>query len=198
MSSFSSPNPVNHNKIRDNTIALFSKKLTKLNDIQIRDLEIGIFNFTLDYATNRNIPLTWSSNILKDIYIAKARSVYSNLNPDCYIGNENLISLIYTGDDDIPLSKKKTSSYKTILPHDIAFMTHEEMYPDRWRVINEITEKKMKEAFEVKAVAMIDTIYCKKCKSNKISYYDYQIRSSDESASTFFTCLNCNFKWKQG
>ena len=39
------------------------------------------------------------------------------------------------------------------------------------------------------------TVKCFKCKSDKIYYDTKQTRSSDEGATFFYTCLNCNAKW---
>ena len=40
---------VNSNKIRDDYKSLIQKKL-KLSQIELDDLEIGVFNYSLDYA----------------------------------------------------------------------------------------------------------------------------------------------------
>lgn len=37
---------------------------------------------------------------------------------------------------------------------------------------------------------------CKKCKSNKFNIEQRQIRSGDEPATTFVTCLECGFTYK--
>ena len=34
-------------------------------------------------------------------------------------------------------------------------------------------------------------------RKNECTYYQLQVRSADEPMTTFITCLNCNFKWKQ-
>ena len=38
---------------------------------------------------------------------------------------------------------------------------------------------------------------CGKCKCNKTTYYQAQIRRADEPMTTFITCLECNHQWKQ-
>jgi transcription elongation factor S-II len=38
---------------------------------------------------------------------------------------------------------------------------------------------------------------CGKCKGNKTTYYQAQIRRADEPMTTFITCLDCNHSWKQ-
>jgi len=40
-----------------------------------------------------------------------------------------------------------------------------------------------------------DAFKCYKCKQRKCSYYQIQIRSSDEPMTTKVTCLNCGNRW---
>jgi len=37
---------------------------------------------------------------------------------------------------------------------------------------------------------------CRKCGSRQTTYYSVQIRSQDEPATNFITCLNCENRWK--
>jgi DNA-directed RNA polymerase subunit M/transcription elongation factor TFIIS len=37
---------------------------------------------------------------------------------------------------------------------------------------------------------------CRKCGSRRTTYYSVQIRSQDEPATNFITCLNCDNRWK--
>lgn len=37
---------------------------------------------------------------------------------------------------------------------------------------------------------------CRKCKSDKTTYYQLQTRSADEPMTTFVTCTNCDLRWK--
>ena len=55
----------------------------------------------------------------------------------------------------------------------------------------------IKGAYEIKQIAMTDSIKCGKCKQNKITYYELQTRSCDEPATQYYTCLICDHKWKQ-
>ena len=38
---------------------------------------------------------------------------------------------------------------------------------------------------------------CHKCKSQKTTFIQKQIRRSDEPATTFYRCLDCGFSWKE-
>ena len=37
---------------------------------------------------------------------------------------------------------------------------------------------------------------CPKCKGNNVNCITKQVRSADEGATDFFTCLDCGNKWK--
>jgi transcription elongation factor S-II len=91
------------------------------------------------------------------------------------------------------LQQIKDSSIK---PHIVAFMTHQEMKPDKWSSLIEAKSKRDKNKFETNLEAATDTFTCKKCKSNKCSYYALQTRSADEPMTIFVTCLDCGCRWK--
>jgi|UniRef100_A0A6C0CET9 DNA-directed RNA polymerase subunit M/transcription elongation factor TFIIS len=152
-----------------------------LDPVEAADLEIGIFNSTIDYANSLKISLSWASDLFTDSYLNIARSVYSNLNKDTYIQNKELIERF----------KKKE-----FLPHKLPYMNCEEIFPERWETIIEKQKLKFKAAYEIKQVSMTDAIKCGKCKNNKISYYELQTRSGDESMTIFYNCIICGHKWK--
>lgn len=152
-----------------------------LTEEEASDLEKGIFNSTIDYANSVKLQLSWISSIFMETYINNARSVYTNLKEDSYVNNKNLI---------------KRLKNKDFHPHDLAYMSMQEIYPERWKEIIDKQKLKLKAAYEVKQVSMTDAIKCGKCKNNKISYYELQIRSGDENMTQFFSCLSCGNKWK--
>ena len=48
----------------------------------------------------------------------------------------------------------------------------------------------------LKGKAKIKSFYsCPKCRTKETTYYEMQIRSSDEPATKFLTCQICDFKW---
>ena len=171
-----------HNKhvVRDKFKELLEQKLP-LSNVEIKDLEIGIFNSSLDYANSLRIQLSWNCPLFMETYINNARSIYSNLNPNCYVANIHLIERL----------KEKNFS-----PHELAYMSNEELFPERWNDIIDKNKLRLKAAYEVKQVSMTDAIKCGKCKDNKISYYELQIRSGDENMTQFFSCISCGHKWK--
>jgi hypothetical protein len=106
--------------LRDATVGAI--ETLGLAHIQAKDLEIGIFNATLDYAKNNRIPLSWISEVFQEVYLAKARSVFANLNPSSYIGNTRLHKRLEEGE---------------FLPHDIPFITVQSLFPEAWTTLIE-------------------------------------------------------------
>ena len=95
--------------------------------------------------------------------------------------NEHLKTLLHNGE---------------IEPKQLAFMTHQEFKPERWR---ELIEKKMKRdasKYNDNIQASTDMYTCRKCKSNRCTYYEMQTRSADEPAPIFVTCLDCGKHWR--
>jgi len=145
------------------------------NDKNTSNLEKGIFNFTLKEASNRKVVKKWDNVYFVQIYVDRLRSIFINLK------NKDLLSQINDG---------------SIKPHIVAFMTHQEMRPDKWETLIQAKIKRDKYKFETNVEAATDTFTCRKCRSNKCTYYQMQIRSSDEPMTTFVTCIDCGCRWK--
>lgn len=39
-------------------------------------------------------------------------------------------------------------------------------------------------------------VKCKRCKHENVNLQTKQVRSADEGATDFYTCLDCGYKWK--
>ena len=39
-------------------------------------------------------------------------------------------------------------------------------------------------------------VTCGKCKQNRVTYFEKQVRSADESMTCFYHCTNCDHRWK--
>jgi transcription elongation factor S-II len=140
------------------------------------NLEKGIFNYSLKECQNHKIIKKWDNPKFVTIYINKLRSIFFNLQK-----NKEIITQV---------------KEKTLQPHLIAFMTHQELNPKRWELLIDKKIKRDKNLFELNIEAATDTFTCKKCKSNKCTYYQLQTRAADEPMTVFVTCIDCGKKWK--
>ena len=167
-------------KIRNNATQLLEGIIE--DTFITRNLEKGIFNASIRIANSRGVECSWENEIFKTIYLNKLKRIYTNLDPESYVKNTNLL---------------KRLKNKDMLPHEIAFFENKDLFPERW---NKIIDEK---AARDKSIAEIDmgaatTIYtCSKCKNNKTVYYEMQTRGADEAMSVFITCLCCGKKWKK-
>ena len=175
-------NENNKHKIRDDYVNLLINNL-KIPELEAKDLEIGVFNSSIDYANNYDIQLSWNCQLFMETYINISRSIYSNISKTSYVKNENLY--------DRMIVKKE------FLPHMLPYMQYHNIFPERWKDIIEKNQRRFKAAYEIKLVAMSDMITCMRCKSKKVSYYELQTRSGDEASTLFMNCLICGKKWKQ-
>jgi DNA-directed RNA polymerase subunit M/transcription elongation factor TFIIS len=171
------------NSSRDKTINIISSiDGIKLNKTEIKDLEIGIFNWTIDFCTKNNIINNWNNIKFKRTYINKSVSVISNLDPQQYLNNNYLLNIV---------------QQKKIKPHEVPYLKTENIFPEKWSNIKNLLQKKEEGVKSNKNVSKTDQFKCGKCKKRECSYYELQIRSADESATLFITCLNCGSKWRQ-
>ena len=152
------------------------KKLCEIldNEKNSSNLEKGIFNYTLKEADQRKVIKKWDNKQFVQIYLSHLRSIIKNL-------NKEIIDNINNG------------VYK---PHQVAFMTHQELNPEKWTEMIIAKSKRDKNKFEVNIAAATDTFTCRKCKQNQCTYYQMQTRSADEPVTTFCQCILCGNRWK--
>ena len=144
------------------------------NEKNSSNLEKGIFNYTLKEAEQRKIVKKWDNKYFVQIYIDRLRTVYTNL-------NDTIIEQITAG---------------AIKPHIVAFMTHQELNPDKWAALIDAKSKRDANKFETNIAAATDTFTCRKCKGNQCTYYQMQTRSADEPMTVYISCCNCGNRWK--
>ena len=152
----------------------------KLNNVIKRkklslNLEKGIFNYSLEHADKLNVVKKWDNSYFVKIYLDRVRTIYINLKDDAV---KNMIQ------------------NKLVQAHKLAYMTHQQMRPDKWDAL--IQDKKIRDdnKYEPKVEASTDNFKCWKCKSKKCTYYQLQTRSADEPMTTFVNCLDCGNRWK--
>lgn len=173
-------NSNNKHQVRNKLVCMLQDEL-RLSEIEAKDLEIGIFNASIDYANSLKIPTSWSCDLFAETYLNIAMSIYANLDKNSYVKNEKLMDRFKD---------------REFLPHKLPYMSCEEIFPEIWKDILEKLERKIKGAYEIKQVSMTDQIKCGKCKNNKVTYYELQTRSGDEAITQYFNCICCGHKWK--
>ena len=168
-----------NNKYRTKTV---EKINSYVNNIQkSRNIEKGIYNALIEDCKENNIPRQWNNSIFINLYFSKIRSICVNLNKDSYIKNNYLIEQINNNKIDAG---------------NIAKLSVYDVYPDNWRVMIDAKIKRDKIKYELKPEAMTDQYKCRRCGSRKCSYYEMQTRSADEPMTQFFTCIDCQNRWK--
>ncbi len=139
------------------------------------NLEKGIYNRTLEIADEKYIVKKWENEYFTQLYIDKLRTIYINLK------NPSVLEWITT---------------KKIKPHELAFLTHQEILPDKWKQLIDDLKIQNQNKYTPKIEASTDNFTCYKCKSKECSYYQLQTRSADEPMTTFVTCIKCGNRWK--
>jgi len=141
------------------------------------NLERGIYNFTLRESDTKNIVKKWDNGYFVQIYADRLRTVCINM------ANSHVIELLTS---------------KQIKAHELAFMSHQEMNPNKWTALIKAKQLRDKHKYETKVEASTDNFTCpnSKCRSTKCTYYQLQTRSADEPMTTFVTCIDCGKRWK--
>lgn len=139
------------------------------------NLEKGVFNYAIKEANSKKIIKKWENPYFVQLYLDRLRSLFLNLK------NEELLTQLKN---------------KEITPQTLAFMTHQEMNPEHWRVLIDKKIKRDANKYTTNIKASTDMFTCKKCKSKRCTYYELQTRSADEPATIFVTCLDCGKNWK--
>jgi DNA-directed RNA polymerase subunit M/transcription elongation factor TFIIS len=143
------------------------------------DLERGIFNAAVAFATAKGIVRNWQNPRFAEAYVSAYRYVRGNLDPSCYVGNTRLFARLVEGE---------------FAPHEVPSMRPEHAFPEVWKDV--LDRKVLKDSYRDKPESMTDQYKCKKCKKNKTAYTELQTRSADEPMSVFISCLTCGNRWR--
>lgn len=169
----------NPETFRNNLSKNLYKKMIEVYKYPIKEsiavnLEKGIYNNSLEIATKKNIVKKWDNSLFVTLYVVKYKSIYYNI-------TNILIEKIIN---------------KSIKPHMIAFMTHQELQPEKWEKLLEAKKIKDENRYTPKIEASTNDFTCRRCKSDRCWHYQLQTRSADEPMTTYVTCLDCSLKWK--
>jgi DNA-directed RNA polymerase subunit M/transcription elongation factor TFIIS len=138
------------------------------------NLERAIYNYAIKEATTRKIIKKWENPYFTQLYVDRLRTIIRNL-------SEEAIANINSGETSV---------------QTFAFMTHQEMNPERWASLIQQKAKRDASKFNNNIEASTDMYKCKKCRSKRCTYYEMQTRSADEPATIFVTCLDCGKHWR--
>ena len=150
--------------------------ISAISDSITKNIEISIYNMSIEMAENKNIIKKWDNLMFCLLYIEKIRSVFWNIG-DCPSFREKIVS-------------------GEIEPSKIGYMTFQEINPTMWCKFVEEKRKRDLACSTTCVEASTNKFTCSRCKSKKCTYYELQTRSADESLTVFITCLDCDKRWK--
>ncbi len=167
-------------QLRSRVKELIKERCDSFTEQLVTDVEAGILNASIDEANKKKIELVGDNNKFRDIYLKIFRRVIFNIK-----------------------NKKNPKLTEKILNCDIpgyqlAFMSHRELFPEKWAKIDVEQKKRWEWKMSGQSVdEMPDGFFCcGKCKKQKTTYYQLQTRSADEPMTTFVTCHTCGHRWK--
>lgn len=140
------------------------------NQVMSENVEIGVYNYAVQAASEKHIVKKWTNVYFSELYLSKMRSILCNITHEFIHSMEN--------------------------PHLIAFLTHQELNPEKWHDLLCKKQKRDEHLFSHKIAATTTDFTCFKCKKNKCTYYQLQTRSADEPMTTFVTCVECENHWR--
>lgn len=152
-----------------------------LDDIDLsKDIEKSIYEYTLSQSEQRGIEQDIDDKYFKRIYVNKIITLYNNLDENSYVKNKNFLKRLKDGD---------------FLVKDIAFLSPQEINKEHWKKY--LDRQTANDEFLYSRTVGIRTneYKCGRCKERQCTYYQLQVRSSDEPMTTFINCLNCGHKW---
>ena len=168
---------------RNHVLAIICRRLDhKLDPVERKSLERGIYNAAIANATKHGIRCHWENPEFASLYRSIARSTVANVDPLAYVHNERLLQRVKTGELD---------------PATIASMTASEMFPEKWADQEEERLKRETALLEGNSDEGSTLFTCNRCHKSRTRYFEMQTRSADEPMTIFIRCLNCGMQWKQ-
>ena len=154
----------------------------RLDDSEEPSLESIIFAVSYEAATKNDVRKSWGNTQFQDCYLANARRIIGNLNPNSYIQNKSLWERY--------VAKELTLT-------QIAKQNFYELFPEQWEKLVDHQAKCERIQLEGDFSRATEKWQCNGCKMRKCTYYELQTRSADEPMTIFIHCLNCGKRWTQ-
>jgi DNA-directed RNA polymerase subunit M/transcription elongation factor TFIIS len=168
--------------IRLATRGIIESKLSVLPTSDQLDLELGIFNATIEIARLHQCWRRWENPEFKTHYEVIARRTITNLDPSSYVKNTELLKSLLT---------------KSMLPHEIPFLPFTELFPEKWKSMIDHQAKQEQRALEGDKDMASNMFKCRACGKRQCTYYELQTRSADEPMTIFIRCIPCGKQWRQ-
>lgn len=149
--------------------------------VMAQNLERCVYNWAIRTSRFDGIQLFWENPAFMFRYTTKVLSLHFNLgNPK----NPNLLERVTNG------TMKLKGLVKARPPA---------LFPEMWDAVYErVAARQLRKQLGVDVATIPDGAFtCAKCRSKKTTYYQLQLRSSDEPMTTFIQCLCCLKRWKQ-
>jgi len=137
-------------------------------------IEASVFEFTIGTIFINGI----DPKFIPSIYGDKLFNIVNNIDPDSTIGNTFLKNKLLKNE---------------IEPRNLAFMTNEQLFPERWE---KLTRKRDLREYKKNNMAATDLFKCFKCGERKCQVIQLQTRSADEPMTNYVTCLVCFNRFK--
>lgn len=134
-------------------------------------LERGVFNACIQEALRCDVIRQWANRLFVEMYMNKTKSVYLNLTLECILQFRRR-------------------------PHKIAFLSHQELDPKRWKPLIDAKSMRDKHKYEGRLMVGTNMFTCRKCKTSNCTFYLQQVRSADEPMTIFVSCLDCGKQWR--
>jgi transcription elongation factor S-II len=140
------------------------------------NIEISVYNYTIRDAAQHDIVCKPTHAPFIVAYNNRLRSIWWNIQ-----NNTQLRVALCNGSVD---------------PRTLEKMTHVELNIDKWK--HEIDAKIKRDQFRFtnNQRACTSVYTCRKCRSNRCTFYTVQIRSADEPMTVFVACLDCGKNWR--
>lgn len=163
--------------VRGEKVEYLIRQFPELSEIQVKDLEIGIYNYVIDYMTKKGQYCSWN-DLFIGIYKHKLMSVVNNMKK-----YEKLVEYI------------KNGVYK---PHEIVFLRFDEIDPDLWMSYYVQKEKEEDNLTNRKMIPNSSIYTCKKCHKKDFYVVQTQSSSGDEGFTNNCWCCTpgCGFFFK--